>query len=369
MVFSLASCSQQDTEPGTDISIVSQKIDSRKDPDSSKDNRLTPAVAETEHFTKTDYSDYKYFARAKQDDIQNKVLNYYEGEITSTNSKSSIFMQLIAIIKHGELTVQCKQTVLKDTEAILTMKQNDGSEYALIEGLLKQNPDAKTGKAIYIFKTPHSEYYLNASSAEQKAMRTLIQEGVATDENIVKSEPIEVETEPRKPEPKEPVKRNYVQIKNPIAFMQVRSNAAWGFQLNGMCIDTQGHIYQFSYQESDIADKQGKFEEKVLAALQTVGAQDTQAVADVGKLRQALAIAAKIDPNAKVTSKHEACDYGQNTLYAIVDGKPLMLRSYGDNSKTVEDDNATKAIAAYEDALSSSVAPAEEKQERVITAD
>ena len=44
-------------------------------------------------------------------------------------------------------------------------------------------------------------------------------------------------------------------------------------------------------------------------------------------------------------------DYGQNTAYAIVDGKFVMLWSNGDNDYTVEDKYAPKATEAFNEAL------------------
>ncbi|MBQ1903451.1 MAG: hypothetical protein II168_03700, partial [Ruminococcus sp.] len=67
-------------------------------------------------------------------------------------------------------------------------------------------------------------------------------------------------------------------------------------------------------------------------------------------LKQGIAYAAKISPNAKFTSEHKMCDYGQNTLYAVVDGKAVMLYSKGDNDKFTDDVNAQKAIECFKKA-------------------
>ena len=44
------------------------------------------------------------------------------------------------------------------------------------------------------------------------------------------------------------------------------------------------------------------------------------------------------------------CDYGQNTLYAVVSGKAVKLYSKGDNDEFTDDVNAKKAIECFENA-------------------
>ena len=56
-----------------------------------------------------------------------------------------------------------------------------------------------------------------------------------------------------------------------------------------------------------------------------------------------------------MTVTHKMCDYGQKTSYAVVDGKAIMLYSYGDNLRVVEDDNAKKAEELFGKALTDSL--------------
>ena len=72
---------------------------------------------------------------------------------------------------------------------------------------------------------------------------------------------------------------------------------------------------------------------------------------DVKALNEGLEYAAKIDPDAKVTSENKMFDYGQCTAYAMVDGRFVMLWSNGDNDYTVEDKYAPKATEAFNEAL------------------
>lgn len=58
----------------------------------------------------------------------------------------------------------------------------------------------------------------------------------------------------------------------------------------------------------------------------------------------------EIDRAAKVTEKHQRYDYGQKTLYVVdSSGEMIMLRSWGDYDKTLEDKTA-KQLAEYFDA-------------------
>ena len=65
-------------------------------------------------------------------------------------------------------------------------------------------------------------------------------------------------------------------------------------------------------------------------------------------LEQGVKYAAKVSPNAKFSREHKMCDYGQDTLYAVVDGKAVKLYSKGDNDEFTDDVNAQKAIECFE---------------------
>ena len=57
------------------------------------------------------------------------------------------------------------------------------------------------------------------------------------------------------------------------------------------------------------------------------------------------------------------CDYGQDSLYAVVDGKAFLLQSTGDCDKTPLDEKAKEAIKYYNKAYSGATCPADKECE------
>ena len=386
LVLSMAGCSENaEGTAGNDISTVSQKPDSSyadpssrwiltdrsdpdsgkddpssgkdsssvKDPDSSKDDKLTPATTEIEDLIKQQYTDLSFFSKAEDYDNATQIRRYFEGEITEDSTKNYIFKTFCKILKESELTLKGKQAVQGGSSVILTLKTKDSREYKLCKGLLVQDPMEEGGEEVYILKAPQSRYYyFRPDIGDKRTLECLLQNGVMTMENLVKTVmPQDRDT---------PDKKQLVKPENPIAFMSVRSNYAWGFSLHGSCIDTAGNVYSFDFSSTNFKlerKNSTSFEQLVLDYINKVGVEVKGKTMDTNKLREALSYASKVDPDAEITEEHKMCDYGQNTIYAVVDGKPIMLQSKGDVDKTVHDDNAQKAIEFYESLMSSAVAP------------
>lgn len=370
LVLSMVSCSESET--GTNIPIVSQPTDSST-PDSSipddsslgdkltpptttkDDDILTPAITEIEHFTGSVYNDFTYYSKAEDYDRESMIRRYYEGEIKDKKYTEQIFEKLTAILKNNELKLSGEQRVSGGADTLLTLKAGDRSEYKLCKGILTYHEMEEGGPEVFIFKTPHSAYYFKTDSEDKTNLETLVTEGVKTEENLVKTV---------LPQERQTPDKDLVKPADPIAFMSVRSNYAWGFSLSGSCIDTSGMVYSFDFSKTDFQSNRTNekpFEQQVLEYINTVGVKITGRACDTNKLKQALSYASMVDPNAQVTKKHVMCDYGQNTIYAVVNGKPIMLRSKGDVEETVQDDNAQKAIEHYESLISGAVAPAVEE--------
>jgi hypothetical protein len=120
-----------------------------------------------------------------------------------------------------------------------------------------------------------------------------------------------------------------------VVFSQVYTNFAWGYQKQAMYIFGDGRIYSYDYAKNPGNIKDDISEENVIKYL-----KDTKAigVVDNDYLLKMYSCAASIDPNAKFTTSHETCDYGQKNLYFhSPDGTTVKCASYGDVRYTFDD--------------------------------
>ena len=373
LVLSMASCSESGGT-GANLPVATQTPDSRPEPDSSvpdsnssrgdpdgskndpssKDDRLTPATTEIEDIIKSDYNDFTYFSKAE--DYNNKTLirKYYEGEIKDDSYKKEIFERIRTILKTNALTLTGEQSVSGGADALLTLKTKGGAEYRLCKGILTYHPMEEGGPEVFILQTPHSTYYFAPDYEDNKTLETIVIAGVMTDQNLVKTV-LPQET---------PVKKGKsVQPDNPIAFITLRSNYAWGTEFHGSCVDTAGRMYTFDYSKISEGTYSGTFEERLLQLIKQNGVVSTDIIYDTTQLRQAIAFAKQADPNGKFKETYRMCDYGQDSLYAVVDGKAFMLQSTGDCDKTPLDEKAKEAIKYYSKAYSGATCPADKECE------
>ena len=355
LVLSMAGCTDSsNNSTGSNIPVASQKVNSHKDPDSSlipgKDI-LTPATTEAQEFIKTQYSNYTYYSTAEEYDRSKGIRKYYEGQITNEDFKHELFESICSVLKQGELTLKREQQVTGGANPFLTMENAGGAKYTLSEGILIHNPTEEGGDSIYIFTAPHSTLYFSKDPETDEIIKALAQDGVKTDSNLVRTETV-TKTQPAPSDPKAVIPQQ------PIAYLSIRSNFAWGQNISGTCVDTAGNVYHFDFSKTYDSSTNGKFEDSILELIYSQGAIPNEVLADVSAVRLGMAYAAKIFPNAKVKTESKMCDYGQNTLYAVVNGKAVMLYSKGDVDKTVEDEYAAKTIDCYTKAMSLSVGPA-----------
>ena len=374
LVLSMASCSESGGT-GANLPVVSQNADSsiadpsssvpdsnsskpkpdssRGDP-SSKDDRLTPATTEIEDIIKSDYNDFTYFSKAQDYDNKTMIRKYYEGEIKDDSYKKEIFERIRTILKTNALTLTGEQSVSGGADALLTLKTKGGAEYRLCKGILTYHPMEEGGPEVFILQTPHSMYYLCPDYENSTTLESLVTAGVVTDENLVKTV-LPQET---------PVKKGKsVQPDNPIAFITLRSNYAWGREFHGSCVDTAGRMYTFDYSKISEGTYSGTFEERLLQLIKQNGVISTEIIYDTTQLRQAIAFAKQADPNGKFKEEYKMCDYGQDSLYAVVDGKAFLLQSTGDCDKTPLDEKAKEAIKYYNKAYSGATCPADKECE------
>ena len=342
LVLSMASCTE--TSPGTNLPVVTQTPDSSlpdtslPDPDSSVNDKLTPPTTqkpvltppttEIEDIIKSDYNDFTYFSKAQDYDNKTLIRKYYEGEIKDDLYKKGIFEKFKAILQKDVITLKGEQSVSGGADAIITLKTKSGEEYRLCKGILTEHPMEEGGPEVFILETPHSMYYLCPDYENSTTLESLVTAGVVTDENLVKTV-LPQET---------PVKKGKsVQPDNPIAFITLRSNYAWGTEFHGSCVDTAGRMYTFDYSKVSEGTYSGTFEERLLQLIKQNGVISTNITYDTTQLRQAIACAKQADPNGKFKEEYRMCDYGQDSLYAVVDGKAFLLQSTGDCDKTPVD--------------------------------
>ena len=371
LVLSMASCTE--TSPGTNLPVVTQTPDSSlpdtslPDPDSSVNDKLTPPTTqkpvltppttEIEDIIKSDYNDFTYFSKAQDYDNKTLIRKYYEGEIKDDLYKKGIFEKFKAILQKDVITLKGEQSVSGGADAIITLKTKSGEEYRLCKGILIEHPMEEGGPEVFILQTPHSRYYFGPDGPDYEdstTLESLAANGVITDENLVKTV-LPQET---------PVKKGKsVQPDNPIAFITLRSNYAWGKEFHGSCVDTAGRMYTFDYSKVSEGTYSGTFEERLLQLIKQNGVVSTEIIYDTTQLRQAIAFAKQADPNGKFKEEYKMCDYGQDSLYAVVDGKAFLLQSTGDCDKTPLDEKAKEAIKYYNKAYSGATCPADKECE------
>ena len=221
----------------------------------------------------------------------------------------------------------------------MTLKTKDGEEIGIGEGILVEHPQLDGGAKVYVLKLKNGTLYYGASS---ERFDEFVRCGVTQSEkNLVKT--IEL--------PRPEIKKSNVKPQFPLSYIELRTNWAWGQHISGMCIDAQGQVYSFDFSKS-IAGS-GNTIENVIDNLKN-GIAEIEASGvkcDTALLQQGVEFASKMNPEAKFTCEHKMCDYGQDTLYALVDSKPVKLYSKGDNDEVTDDSNALKSIACFEKAL------------------
>lgn len=284
------------------------------------------------------YSDFTYIGGQQTvTDKENYVQKVYEGEIVDNVWKQKIFTELCDILKNGNTELKGEQHVQGGARNILTLKTKDGEEIGIGEGILVEHPQLEGGAKVYVLKLKNGTLYYGASS---ERFDEFVRCGVTQSEkNLVKT--IEL--------PRPEIKKSNVKPQFPLSYIKLRTNYAWGEDISGTCFDAKGAVYYFHFSKS-IPTGSGTTIERVIKNLNDGIANITAsgAVLDTAMLEQGVEFASKMNPEAKFTCEHKMCDYGQDTLYALVDSKPVKLYSKGDNDEFTDDVNAQKAIECFE---------------------
>lgn len=307
----------------------------------------TSAEHALKNFIASKYSDYKYIgAEQTVNDDKNHVRKYYQGEINADSFRKEIFGQLARIFSQSSIRTEKIYSIQGRTKPILTVNKGNTELFNISEGIYvpRQAAQNKTtiqgGPAVFVVKLQQDTVLYNADPAVRNKLVQLLKTGVMTAENLYKQEEIPEMT------------KSDVKPKMPVTYIMLRTNFAWDQHISGRCIDANGRYYNFDFSKSityGSDDLIGSVFENLKNGIAKI--TDSGVNCDTALLKQGVEYAAKMDPNAKFTSEHKMCDYGQNTLYAYVNGKLVKLYSKGDNDEFTDDENAKKAIECYEAAL------------------
>ena len=134
-----------------------------------------------------------------------------------------------------------------------------------------------------------------------------------------------------------------------IVFAQVYSNYAYGFQCTADVVDDLGNAYSLdlSLHKDEIIDGgllgmiQREYDGTDPFRYAAFSAEEMECVRTE--------TAFEIDRTAKVTEKNQSCDFGQKTLYVVdSNGEMIMLRSYGDWDKELQDGTAKELARLFD---------------------
>lgn len=141
---------------------------------------------------------------------------------------------------------------------------------------------------------------------------------------------------------------------NEIILISRYINYAWGYDNNGIFIDSDGGVYSFDFSQEINNYNQNETDEIFLNKLQTIRTYTKPFVTlNANILNELYSYSSEINPNAELNSKHEAYDAGENQLMVCdTDTHKLVLcREKGDYSGTLQDTYAKKLLSFYDDTV------------------
>ena len=273
-------------------------------------------------------------------DKGNYVVKTYEGEIENDVWKGKIFAELCDILKQDIITLKGEQDVQGGASSILTLKGTDIGEISIGKGILIEHPGEEGGSEIYVvtIKQGGQLYFGGGNKRFEEFVHNAV---IQSEENLVKTVQL----------PKPEIKKSDVKPQFPLTYIKLRTNYAHGKHINGTCTDAKGDVYSFDFSKT-LSAGEGELIDKVIQNLEDGIANIIKpgAQLDASILEQGAKYAATISPNAAFSREHKMCDYGQDTLYAVVDGKAVKLYSKGDVDEFTNDVNAQKAIECFKKA-------------------
>lgn len=150
--------------------------------------------------------------------------------------------------------------------------------------------------------------------------------------------------------------------KDHIVFVDGYSNYAWEPQNHGLFIDIHGYVYEYNMDGRSIVDEARErtgddnmtYDQAFVDALyyEFYYKNSPVAMVDAGTILDCYAMMFTIDRDADFEQKHEACDYGQHSLYMIdidySENMFLKLRTKGDNTGHLDDPSAEEIMEIYD---------------------
>ena len=312
-----------------------------------KKEKVENAEKTIESIRTSKYSDFTFVSGQQIiTETSTYTRKYYEGEIKTDNYRQELFGLLNRILAGEKVELGSTYKVTGGARALMTLKSGTTDVLSISEGILV--PAAKNGEvtveggpSVFIVKIKQDRLYFNTTNELREQFKGMLRIAVQTKENLIKTEDI----------PRPEGKKSDVKPQFPLTYIKLRTNYAWGEHISGICIDADGKIYSFDLSKS-IPHGCGSVIDGVVSCLKEgIGnILEANTVCDTTLLKTGVEYASKMSSDAVFTQEHKMCDYGQNTLYAVVDGKPVKLYSKGDVDEFTNDVNAQKAIECFENA-------------------
>ena len=127
-----------------------------------------------------------------------------------------------------------------------------------------------------------------------------------------------------------------------IAFVLTYQNYAWTATYTASLLTCGGEHYFFDFSDEEYIKNEDllhRLQEEIKSAKPY-----TPAKADKKLMTACLLEAEQVNTSAEFTTKHTACDAGQWTTFAVIDGRLVKLYSCGDNTCEMQDEHAKKLV-------------------------
>lgn len=310
--------------------------------------KLTPAPTTINDLVNYRITSFEYSAKFIKENREAERRSCYEGKVDSFSIKKDIFNTICKIINTQKIDnddvakkLPTGQKCATEKEPVVTLTNAAGGEFNLYKGTAYAASNNSSGQPVWVIISPNGKRdFFTYDEQQAKQLNDLVQQGVCRTENFIKDEYSGSKT----PDPSKKL------TAKDLAYINLRTNYAEGTHITGYYVSKNGELFRFDF--SELERKYTDFNDWLLKQIEIHSqTADPACTVDVNALNKGLEYAAKIDPNAKVTEENKMFDYGQNTAYAIVDGKFVMLWSKGDNDVTVEDKNVPKATEAFNEAV------------------
>lgn len=311
--------------------------------------KLTPAPTTINDLVNYRITSFEYSAKFIKENREAERRSYYEGSVEHFSYKKDIYSAIYNIVtKHKPESTTVKQKLSNgdgcdlENEPVITLTNTEGGKYTLCKGTIYMNADKSSTLPFCVITSPDGKkHYYKLYDQDLKQLTESIQAGICNAKNFIRDEYCGNKT----PDPSKKL------TAKDLAYISVRTSYSEGSHIAGYYVSKKGELFDFNFSDIEGSSRM-PFQQWLVKQIEIHSqTADPACKVDINALNKGLEYAAKIDPNAKVTEENKMFDYGQNTAYAIVDGKFVMLWSKGDNDVTIEDKNVPKATEAFNEAV------------------